>query len=133
MSTISIQSPAILRDAAGAAGRSMRRKAQRRTKLRMTVRGRRVLAGVAAAPLVAGIAFSVLAGGSALATGEHAAPVSFETVTVLPGDTLWSIAVDAAPDVDPREVIDDIIRLNNLSGGGIQAYSSIAIPTQYSN
>ncbi|MGB3373864.1 MAG: LysM peptidoglycan-binding domain-containing protein, partial [Microbacterium sp.] len=97
-----------------------------------TVRGRRVLAAAAAAPLVAGIAFSVLAGGSALASGEQGSPVEFDTVTVLPGDTLWSIAVQVAPAVDPRDVIDDIMRLNNLSGGTIQAYSSIAIPTQYS-
>ncbi|MDQ0615942.1 LysM repeat protein [Microbacterium sp. W4I4] len=128
MSTISIQSPAILRDATGVSGRSMRR-----TTLRLTVRGRRVLAAAAAAPLAAGIAFSVLAGGSALASGEQGAPVSFETVTVMPGDTLWSIAAAAAPDVDPRDVIDDIMRLNNLSGGTIQAYSSIAIPTEYSH
>jgi len=128
MSTISIQSPAILRDAAGASGRSMRR-----TTLRLTVRGRRVLAAAAAAPLAVGIAFSALAGGTALASGEQGTPVSFETVTVMPGDTLWSIAAAAAPDVDPRDVIEDIMRLNNLSGGSIQAYSSIAIPTQYSN
>ena len=127
MSTISIQSPAIVRDSAGAGARSMRR-----TRLRLTVRGRRLLAAAAAAPLAAGIALSVLAGGSALASGEHGAPVSFDYVTVLPGDTLWSIAAEAAPDADPRDVIDDIMRLNNLSGGTIQAYSSIAIPTQYS-
>lgn len=127
MSTISIQSPAILRASAGVSARAVRR-----TKLRLTTRGRRVLAAVAAAPLVAGIAFSVLAGGSALASGENAAAVSFETVTVLPGDTLWSIAADVAPDVDPRDVIDDIMSLNNLSSGAIQAGSEIAIPTQYS-
>ncbi|MFC7789331.1 LysM peptidoglycan-binding domain-containing protein [Microbacterium sp. MAHUQ-60] len=128
MSTISIQSPAIGRESTGAGGRSVRR-----TTLRLTVRGRRVLAAAAAAPLAAGIALSVLAGGSALASGEQSAPTSFDYVTVLPGDTLWSIAAEAAPDADPRDVIDDIKRLNNLSGGGIQAGSEIAIPTQYSH
>ncbi|GAA2862067.1 MAG TPA: LysM peptidoglycan-binding domain-containing protein [Microbacterium sp.] len=132
MSTISIQSPAILRASAGAASGASTR-AVRSTKLRLTVRGRRVLAAVAAAPLVAGIAFSVLAGGSALASGEQNAGVSFETVTVLPGDTLWSIASEVAPGVDPRDVIDDIMSLNNLSSGAIQAGSEIAIPTQYSH
>lgn len=125
MSTISIQSPAILRASAGVSSRAGR------TKLRLTVRGRRVLAAVAAAPLIAGIAFSVLAGGSALASGEQAAPVSFESVTVMPGDTLWSIASEIAPGVDPRDVIDDIMRLNSLGTGAIQAGAVIAIPTQY--
>ncbi|MDT0158609.1 LysM peptidoglycan-binding domain-containing protein [Microbacterium sp. ARD32] len=126
MSTISIQSPAILRASGGASSR-----VTHRTRLRLTARGRRVLAGFAAAPLIAGIAFSVLAGGSALASGEESAPVAFESVTVLPGDTLWSIAAEVAPGIDPREVIDDIMRLNNLGTGAIQAGAEIAIPAQY--
>lgn len=124
MSTISIQSPAISR----AAGRPVRR-----TRLRLTVRGRRVLAGLAAAPLVAGIAFSVLAGGSALASGQDAASVSFQTVSVAPGDSLWGIAAEVAPGADPRDVIDDIMALNNLSTVTIQAGDEIAIPTKYSH
>ena len=101
------------------------------TRLRLTVRGRRVLLALAAVPVAAGLALSVLAGGTALASGEQAAPVSFESVTVLPGDTLWSIAAEIAPDVDPRVVIDDIQRLNNLSSGMIQVGSEIAVPVVY--
>jgi LysM repeat protein len=82
--------------------------------------------------VIAAIAVSLLAGGSAVASGESPEPVAFETVTVLPGDTLWSIAADAAPGVDPRDVIDDIKSLNNLSSGMIQVGASIAIPTAYS-
>lgn len=100
------------------------------TRLRITARGRRVLLALAAAPLAAGIAFSALAGGTALASSETSA-VEFSTVTVMPGDTLWSIATAAAPGVDPRTVIDDIKRLNNLSSGMIQVGASVAIPTQY--
>lgn len=102
------------------------------TRLRITARGRRVLLALAAAPIVAGVALSVFAGGSAIASGERGEPVSFETVTVLPGDTLWSIASEAAPGVDPRNVIDEIKRLNNLSSGAIQVGDDIAIPTEYS-
>ena len=72
-----------------------------------------------------------MAGGSAIASGDSE-PVAFETVTVLPGDTLWSIAAEAAPASDPRDVIDDIRRLNNLTSGMIQVGASIAIPTAYS-
>ena len=124
MSTMSIQAPAISRVPAAAGPVP-------RTRLRLTARGRRVLLSLAAAPAVAGIALSVLAGGTALASGEQAASVSFETVTVMPGDTLWSIAAEAAPQTDPREVIDDIQRLNNLRSGMIQVGDEIAIPAEY--
>jgi len=124
MSTISIQAP-LTASVTAAARRSVP------TRLRLTARGRRLLAALAAAPVIAGIGVSVLAGGSALASGDSD-PVAFETVTVLPGDTLWSIAAEAAPASDPRDVIDDIKRLNNLTSGMIQVGTSIAIPTAYS-
>jgi LysM repeat protein len=37
-------------------------------------------------------------------------------VTVTPGDTLWSIATEAAPDRDPRDVIEEIRQLNQVPG-----------------
>ncbi|MGF2950437.1 LysM peptidoglycan-binding domain-containing protein [Microbacterium alcoholitolerans] len=102
------------------------------TRLRLTVRGRRVLATLAALPLAVGIAASALAGGAALASGDQAAAAAFDSVTVLPGDTLWSIAAEAAPGTDPRVVIEDIKRLNNLTSGAIQVGAAISIPTEYS-
>ncbi|WP_309066970.1 LysM peptidoglycan-binding domain-containing protein [Microbacterium sp.] len=130
MSTTGIQAPVTIDITATLAAR---RASAATTRLRLTTRGRRVLLGLAATPLVAGIVASVLAGGSALASGEQAEPVVFETVTVLPGDTLWSIAAEAAPGVDPREVVEDIIRLNNLPSGMVQAGSEIAIPVEYAD
>ncbi|WP_309129093.1 LysM peptidoglycan-binding domain-containing protein [Microbacterium sp.] len=105
----------------------------RATRLRLTARGRRVLLAVASAPLAAGVVFSALAGGSAIASGEQAPATSFETVTVMPGDTLWSIAADAAPDADPREVIDDIMRLNSLPSGMVQTGTTLALPAEYTD
>lgn len=103
------------------------------TRLRLTARGRRVVLAVAAVPLAAGIAFAALSGGSAMASNDSVATASFETVTVMPGDTLWSIAEAVAPGADPREVIGDITRLNALQGGALQIGQEIAIPATYTD
>jgi Tfp pilus assembly protein FimV len=104
-----------------------------RTRLRLTARGRRVLALLAALPAVVALAFALLAGGSALAGEQGGAPAgSFETVTVQPGDTLWSIAADVAPHADPRDVVSDIARLNSIDAGSISVGEELAIPAEYS-
>lgn len=101
------------------------------TRLRLTARGRRVLLAVASLPLAVGIAFAAISGGTAVASATDVATATFETVTVMPGDTLWSIAAQLAPAEDPREVIGDISRLNLLRGSAIQIGQELAIPTQY--
>ncbi|MGO4489498.1 LysM peptidoglycan-binding domain-containing protein [Microbacterium oxydans] len=103
------------------------------TRLRLTTRGRAVLLALASVPLAAGIAFAALSGGSAVASGADTAAVGVETVTVMPGDTLWSIATGVAPDADPRDVIGDISRMNLLRGGELQIGQTLAIPAQYAH
>ncbi|WP_353115783.1 LysM peptidoglycan-binding domain-containing protein [Microbacterium sp.] len=107
--------------------------APRQTRLRITARGRRVLLTLAAVPLAIGIGFAGIAGGSAIASGEHSAAVDFQTVTVLPGDTLWSIAGKVAPQADRRDVVDAIGRLNNLQGADLMVGQKIAIPSRYTD
>lgn len=97
------------------------------TRLRITQRGRRVLAAVIALPLAAALSFSVLAAGDAQAN-RTASDVSFATVTVSPGDTLWSIAERVAPTTDPRDTIDAIVRLNALDSSVLSAGDVLAIP-----
>ncbi|WP_460797662.1 LysM peptidoglycan-binding domain-containing protein [Microbacterium sp. GXF0217] len=117
MSSISVTAPSIRPSAAV-------------TRLRLTARGRRVLLALAALPLAVGLAFAVLSGGSAYAGGEEVT-ASFETVTVMPGDTLWSIAEEIAPGVDPREVVDGLQKLNLLEGGTLMIGDELAIPAAY--
>ncbi len=102
------------------------------TRLRLTSRGRRVVLAVAAVPLAVGIALAALSGGSAMASNQQSTVASFETVTVMPGDTLWSIAESVAPAADPRDVIGEITRLNLLQGGALQIGQELAIPAQFS-
>jgi hypothetical protein len=101
----------------------------RRVHLRLTRRGRAVLIALASVPLVVGLIFMVNAGGAA-ATGSGA-QTHFDYVTVQAGQSLWSIAEKVAPNADPREVIADIVSLNQLEGGIVSPGERIAIPEQY--
>ena len=109
------------------------RSARTSTRLRLTTRGRRVLVALAAAPLAIGLGFAAISGGSAIASGETAVTASFETVMVMPGDTLWSIAESVAPQADPRTVISDITSLNALSSQSLQVGQQLAIPAEYTD
>ena len=103
------------------------------TRLRLTVRGRRVLAAIVALPLIAALALGVLSGGAALASREHSAPQGmFAEVTVRAGQSLWAIAEDVAPNSDPRDVVDAIVRLNALDSAMVSPGQQLAIPAQYS-
>jgi hypothetical protein len=99
-------------------------------RLRLTRRGRAVLTTVAAVPLVAGALFFAINGGGAVASGDQA-QVRFQYVTVESGQSLWSIAERVAPSADPRDVIADIVSLNQLDSAVVSPGQRIAIPSQY--
>lgn len=100
-------------------------------RLRLTRRGRvviGVLVTMAVAALLAG------AGMFAAAQAQASAEVSGEQFTYVvaePGDSLWSLATRIAPGADPRDVIDDVMRLNQLQSVDIEAGQQIAIPKAY--
>jgi hypothetical protein len=86
-----------------------------------------VLAAIAALPAVLALAFAIVSGGGALASNDAGAPAgSFEQVTVMPGDTLWSIAEAADPASDPRDVVDEIVRLNAPPVGALAVGQTIS-------
>ncbi|GAA2005775.1 LysM peptidoglycan-binding domain-containing protein [Microbacterium ulmi] len=101
------------------------------TRLRLTQRGRRLLAALAALPAVVALALAIIGGGAAMAARDAVPASSFETVTVLEGDSLWSIAQDVAPDADPRDVVDAFVRLNALGGVTLTPGQELAIPAAY--
>ncbi|WP_426324796.1 LysM peptidoglycan-binding domain-containing protein [Microbacterium sp. E-13] len=126
--TTSVPSPA---RAAGAAAQLAAR-AGASTRLRLTLRGRRVLAALAALPAVIALSAAVLGGGAALASRDAGAPAgSFTTVTVAAGDSLWTIAEEIAPGHDPRDVVDEIVRLNALDTVVVQTGQSLSIPASF--
>lgn len=101
-----------------------------RMRLRLTRRGRVVLTTLASVPLIVGALVFALNGGGALASGDQA-HVQFQYVTVESGQSLWSIAEKVAPSADPRDVIADIVSLNQLDTAVVSPGQQLAIPARY--
>ena len=106
--------------------------ALRTSRLRITGRGYALLTLLIAAPLViAAFGFAVNGGGAA--AGADVSSVAFQHVTVQPGESLWQLAGEIAPSSDPRDVVSDIVLLNQLGDGTIQPGQSLAVPLKYSH
>ena len=103
-----------------------------RPRLRITRRGRAVLALLVAIPLAIGAAVTGI-GAIGAAAGTQGSTATFQYVTVDPGESLWQVADEVAPNADPRDVIAGIVSLNNLSSGDVQPGQRLAIPAQYSS
>lgn len=97
------------------------------SRLRLTRRGRAVLTGLVAVPLIAATVFAGLNGGGAMASRDAATTV-FATVTIQPGESLWDVAQDAAPASDPRDVVRRIMDLNQLESAVVQPGQRLAMP-----
>jgi LysM repeat protein len=100
-----------------------------RTPLRLTRRGRIVIAAVAA--LLVTIVM-LIASGVAQATNHpvpaRAAEQSLTQVVVRPGQSLWSVAESADPGADTRLVIQQIIELNGLTSNVAVAGQRLWVP-----
>jgi LysM repeat protein len=97
------------------------------SRLRITRRGRVVLAVVTAAVVAAVVGAVLLVGGEAVAS-QAGDPTDLAYVQVESGQSLWQIAEDVAPERDPRDVVSEIVRLNGLPGADVQAGQQLAIP-----
>jgi hypothetical protein len=110
-----------------------RQRKQSQPPLRLTRRGRVVLIGI---PLVLLAALLLSLAGfltSPAKAADSAAGLSVTptvVVTVQPGQSLWAIAGTAAPQRDARDVIADIVQLNNLTGGGVVPGQQLFVPTR---
>ncbi|MDR7081535.1 hypothetical protein J2X01_000812 [Arthrobacter ginsengisoli] len=105
----------------------------RQAPLRLTRRGRIVFIGV---PLILLAALVLSLSGFLNApakAAESAADLSLTptvTVTVQPGESLWAIAEAVAPERDPRDVVADIVQLNNLEAARVVPGQALFIPSK---
>ncbi len=98
-----------------------------RKRAHLTRRGRLVLIALAVivALAVAGLLMRLTSG---TATQQRPEPVGQRSIVVQPGQTLWSIAKDVAPDRDIREVIYEIRQINGLDSAMVRSGQTLVLP-----
>jgi LysM repeat protein len=89
--------------------------------VRLTRRGRVVV--LVLCLLLAGLVAALVA-----STSRAAQPGEPAVAVVQPGDTLWSVAARHAPSDDPYGVIEEIRRLNHLTGNTIHPGQELILP-----
>ncbi len=91
--------------------------------LKLTVRGRRVVALLALLPIFVAFLLIGTRAAQADATGPTTAVVKVEA-----GQSLWDVAVAIAPNEDPRSTIWTIKALNGLETSEVQAGQALIVP-----
>ena len=99
------------------------------TRLRLTVRGRRLLIALVVIPAVLALLWAMFNGGGADASNTQFGN-TLSYITVDTNDDLWQIAQREAPQADTREYVDAIISLNHLQGE-IQPGQRLALPSGF--
>ncbi len=77
--------------------------------------------------LVAAFAFKAGAGTDLSRAKETS---TFLTVTVAPGETLWSIAGALTDGADLRSLVDEIVSVNSLESFDLQAGQKLRVPVR---
>lgn len=101
-------------------------------RLRLTRRGRIVLIGlplVLLAAILLSLAGLLNSPAKAADTASGLAGTPAVSVTVQPGESLWAIAGAVDPGRDPRDVIADIVQLNDLEGGRVMPGQQLFVPS----
>jgi hypothetical protein len=91
--------------------------------VKLTVRGRRVVALLALLPIV--LAFFLMS--TRAAQADPIGPTT-EVIKVEAGQSLWDVAVAIAPNEDPRATIWTIKALNGLATSEVQAGQGLIVP-----
>lgn len=100
-------------------------------RLRLTRRGRAVFSTLAALTVTALLGFAAMFGSTQAAANAELGSAEFGYVVVPAGASLWSVATELDPSADPRDIVAEIVRLNQLGGSGVEAGQPVAVPLRY--
>lgn len=95
--------------------------------VRLTTRGRALVLVALVALLFGTFSFGRANSEAAPAGDAPVAPAVQQTV-IQPGESLWTVARRIAPDNDPRTVVAQIRKLNDMAGSQVQAGQHLLLP-----
>jgi LysM repeat protein len=95
--------------------------------VRLTRRGRIVVAGVSAV-LIGALSVALATAAQATHTGSASLGRYVTKVTILPGESLWSVAEAYDPNADTRLIIQEIQQLNSMAGDQVQPGEVLWVP-----
>jgi LysM repeat protein len=96
---------------------------------RLTRRGRIVVTGVSAL-LIGALSAGFATAAQATRTGSGSPGRYVTKVTVLSGQSLWSLGEAYDPDADTRLIIQEIQQLNSMSGDQVQPGEVLWVPRE---
>lgn len=105
--------------------------AGRQQKMKLTRRGRFILRGLPLLTLLALIvlgAISVLTAGPVQAGDADLESEGTALVQVKAGESLWDIAAATAAEQDTRDVVNEIMKINDLDSVAIQGGQQLEVP-----
>ena len=76
---------------------------------------------------------AVILGGATATASSGNGVTTFDYVQVKAGQSLWQLAEIVAPDADPRDVVYEIVKLNQLATAEVQPGQQLALPLRYSS
>lgn len=94
---------------------------------RLSRRGRMAVTGVSAL-LIGALSVGLATAAQATRSGSVSPGRYLSKVTVLPGQSLWSLAEAYDPDADTRQVVQQIEQLNSMTGDQVQAGAVLWVP-----
>ena len=98
-----------------------------RRPVRPTRRGRAARSAILSTVL-AGVLIALPTALPAVGVASPDRGISGSEVVIRPGESLWSVAARHAPDRDPSETVEEIRRLNHLSGYVVYPGQRLRLP-----
>ncbi|WP_421083424.1 LysM peptidoglycan-binding domain-containing protein [Rothia nasimurium] len=100
-------------------------------RIRLTRRGRFVFRGLPVLTLLALMvvgALNLMMPTPATSSDFDISSAGSQTVTVYHGDNLWTIAEEVAPGLDSRDVINQIMEINDLTSAKLVPGQQLVVP-----